>query len=330
MKGVLVSVDPIGDREEWLAERRTGIGGSDVAAVLGLSPWATPWQVYVDKVGAVPPDDGANEAMRLGQLLEPIILDLFTERTGMVLTERQLMVRHPDHEWAFATLDALASPESGVEAKRSTRWSWDDGIPLQYRAQAQWGMLCTGLDVWHFAVLHPASFATYTLEADYDDQAALLRIAEKFWRNHVEAAVPPPVEAGDNAALAAVWPDATGDSVEVDGALVAELVELKAEQKVLAARRDTLEATLKAKLGEASIGTVDGEKAISWPNQSDKRLFDADSFTADNPFMVSRFTRTETVTYLDSKAIKEEEPDLFKKYDRPIRKFYTHKLKEQK
>src|SRR5690606_33959049 len=96
-------------RAEWLAARRKGLGASDIAAIAGVSRWSTPWQVYVDKVGAIPLDnnDGATEAMRWGQLLEGLVLDEWERRSGMVAGMRGLMVQHDTHDWALASLDAL-------------------------------------------------------------------------------------------------------------------------------------------------------------------------------------------------------------------------------
>jgi putative phage-type endonuclease len=68
-------------RDEWLAARRTGIGGSDIAAILGLSPWRTPLDVYRDKVdGAEQPE---TEAMRWGRLLEDVIAREYAVRAGV-------------------------------------------------------------------------------------------------------------------------------------------------------------------------------------------------------------------------------------------------------
>lgn len=330
-----VDVDPINDRAGWLERRRHGLGGSDIAKVLGVSEWGSPWTVYVDKVGAVPLDEESTEWQRLGQLLEPVILSLYQEDSGYWVGRPQTMILHPDHDWLFATVDSLAydvpdpgpddTPVRGVDAKRSKHFSFDDGIPLDYQAQAQHSMLVTGLPAWDLAVLHPTGFRIYTIEADYDDQATILRRAEQFWRDHVEAGVPPDVTGDDNRLLADVWPEQReGTRVDVDAAAVAELVRVKAEQKVLDGRRNELEATLKATLADTEEGVVDGRKAVSWKAQRAVSNFDAEAFEGDNPFMVPRFRKEKTVEYLDSAAIKEEEPDIYRKYTKPTRVFRTH------
>lgn len=66
---------------EWHEQRRAGIGGSDVAALLGLSKWKSPYQLFLEKTGNAPPQED-NEAMYWGRMLEPVIRDAYEEKTG--------------------------------------------------------------------------------------------------------------------------------------------------------------------------------------------------------------------------------------------------------
>lgn len=306
------------DRTEWLQARRRGIGASDIAQIIGLSPYGTPWQVYVDKIGATPLDDsdGRNESMRWGQLLEELILDEWEETSGLLARQRGLLVRHATHDWAMASLDALAfenlhgdDPADAiavVEAKTTGDWSWSDEIPLHYRAQAQWQMLVSGLDSTIFAVLHNGRrFATYELVADYDDQAALLKAAEEFWFGHVLAEKAPAVSAEDNRALAIVYPTHRDEEIAVDRDSVAALVEVKAQQAELQKLRDQLEAEIKATLGEARIGVVDGEKAVSWSTQTAHRI-DTKRLRSEQPEIAEKFTYESTSRVLRTHAKPEE------------------------
>lgn len=324
-------------RAEWLAARRHGLGASDIAALAGVSPptWGhTPWTVYTSKtVDPADQKDRPNEDMRLGARLEPVILDMLAEDTGHTIDYtggKNLIVAHDTTEWAYASPDGFAHPTGDVtgpplalvEAKKDSAWSWDDGIPLHYQAQAQWGLYVTGLDVCYFGVLHPHQFRVYELEADTADQTQLVDIATRFWNDHVTPRVDPDLTADDD--LAAVWPFGDEDEhVEIDEDKVARLVEVKAEQKELQEERETLEHDLKLVLAEAAVGTVAGRPAVTWKTSHNKTRFDGDAFKGDNPFMVNRFTKTETVETLDTKAIKDQEPDIFAKYDTPIRTLRT-------
>ena len=288
-------------RAEWLAARRKGLGASDIAAIAGVSRWSTPWQVYVDKVGAIPLDDndGATEAMRWGQLLEGLVLDEWERTSGMVAGMRGLMVQHDTHDWALASLDALAFESSAssvedavavVEAKTSSDFAWDE-IPIDYQAQAQWQMAITGLDAVIFAVLHNGrALRVYDLGADYDDQAALLEAGERFWRTHVEAQVPPELEAADNAVMADVWPQDNDEAVEVDPDLVDRLVRVRANETQIRRQREELEARIKDQLKDAAVGLVEGRRAVSWRTQAAHRI-DTKRLKAEMPGVAEKYTQ---------------------------------------
>lgn len=336
----LVDVDPIGGRADWLKRRRDGLGGSDIARVAGISQYGTPWSVYVDKIGAVPLDDrdGETNVQTRGRYLEDGILNWYQDTTGLWLADKQAMILHPEYDWCFCTVDALAyethepdndaDPLKGVDAKSATEWSWDQ-VPLDYQAQAQWSMFVTGLPEWDLAVSHPAGFRIYTVEADHADQETLYEIGRQFWTEHVQAGVAPDITGADNDLLSTVWPEQTpGMQVEVDPAEVLELVQVKADQKPLTQRRNELEAALKGRLADAEEGTVDGRKAVSWKTQWATSQFDEQAFRTNEPFMVHRFEIERVVKELDIRRIKEEEPEVFKRYTKPTRVFRTH-IKEE-
>lgn len=95
-------------RAEWLAQRRTGIGGSDVAAILGLSPWRTPYQVWEDKTGRSD-DQEETPALYWGRLLEDPIRQAYADRTGLTVTKPDRMFTSEAHPFMLANLDGIAS-----------------------------------------------------------------------------------------------------------------------------------------------------------------------------------------------------------------------------
>lgn len=293
----VVPVHPDIDRDAWLEHRRTGIGGSDIAAIIGVSPYKTPWQIYVDKVGLVDLDDQEDEQteqMEWGQLLEQFILDRWEHTTGRHASFRQLLGRHDDHDWMLATFDGLETEGPGdptgygdppepedvamairpIEVKNITDWNWADGIPLHYQAQGQWQMMVSGLDSCLFVVLHAGRhLETYELEADPDDQAALLRAGEKFWRDHVEKEDPPFVLAADNAYMKRVYPDHDeSEAIELEPAQADRLLKVRSQLADLNEEHDLLQAEIKQSLGEFRIGTVAGRKAVSWSTEGNDRV----------------------------------------------------------
>ena len=136
-------------RKDWLAYRRKGIGGSDAAAVLGISPFLTGRDLYYDKLGISADADDENWiAKEIGNLLEPLVAKIFSERTGLKVYQKKFMFQHPQHPWMLADLDYLVEMPDGrtaiLECKTSTsnaasHW-WYAGkeiVPAYYESQGR-------------------------------------------------------------------------------------------------------------------------------------------------------------------------------------------------
>ena len=208
------------ERAEFLAWRRTGIGASDVAGILGIARWSSPWSVWADKVGLAQ-DGEQTEAMELGLALEDGIARMFHRRTGLYVAGAQTRYAHPTEPWARATLDGKvydhpvlpgnyrtvsldngyavepAVPLGGLESKATgdSSASWEtDGIPAYYQAQGQFQMWVTGMEHTWFAVLHASfglAFRVYELHRDEADIALIAERCHRFWHDHVLTATRP-------------------------------------------------------------------------------------------------------------------------------------------
>lgn len=96
-------------REQWLEYRRLGIGGSDVAAILGISPFRTARDIYYDKLGiaAVEGYEGNWVAMEMGNLLEGLVAEIFRRKTGFEVSSVKKMFQHPIHRFMLADVDSF-------------------------------------------------------------------------------------------------------------------------------------------------------------------------------------------------------------------------------
>ena len=104
-------------REQWLEYRRKGIGGSDAAAVLGISPFRTGRDLYYDKLNIVTADDAENWVqLEVGTLLEPLVAKIFAHKTGYKIYRRPFMFRHPKYPWMLADLDYMVELPDGTTA----------------------------------------------------------------------------------------------------------------------------------------------------------------------------------------------------------------------
>lgn len=269
-----------GDRAQWLAWRRQGIGASDIAAILGLSPWATPFSVWAEKSGRVPIDDSAPTVeQEFGLRAEAMLAPWFEELTGYYARKWQHRAHHRDWRIARATLDALvfrtkrsAAPLGVLEIKTTDRqrdWT-DETMPLHYVAQVQYQMEVTDTDrAWLFA-LHGRRPRIYPIDRDLADGAWLLDAARRFWRDHVEGDRPPPAHVAPmhvTTETLARLHRIEGDAVELDGGeldLVRRVLATREHARTAGKQAEAAANELKARLGDGEIATYLGQPVATY------------------------------------------------------------------
>lgn len=261
------------DRTAWLAERRTGIGASDTAAIMGVSPWSTPYQVWISKLVDIP-EDADDEAMWWGSTLETVILDRWADQRDVTYKVRDTLLRSDVFPWLLATPDAVTTDGHPVDAKNSGDWYWDE-IPIHYRIQVQHQMIvCQESPVGYLAVLHGGR-KLETYEVEWDDVLALdiINATKEFWAL-VEAEEPPPVEAEDNAMMATLWPQHEEKAVEIPEELADMLTEARAAHKATGETRSLAEAKIKEIMQDADTAVVDQTVIATWKtNKNGTRVF---------------------------------------------------------
>lgn len=179
------------DREAWLAWRREGLGGSDMAAILGLSPWSTPFDVWLAKVEGH--DIGDSRAMWMGRHLEPAVAAMAAEHYGIALVPASPMVsaRSPI---VRGTADSLMADGAGLEVKTTRDRAWE-AVPLHYEVQVRWYMEVYDLDVWRVACLHAGTEPSFwELRRDRRIGQAMVDRAIAWWATHIIGGLRPPLE----------------------------------------------------------------------------------------------------------------------------------------
>ena len=251
--------------DEWLALRRTGIGGSDAGAIMGVSPYKGAFSVWADKMGKLPPLED-NEAMRQGRDLEDYVARRFAEASGLRVRHEYSMLRSVEHPCMLADIDRrIIGERAGLECKTSrdiTMARYRNGeYPMEYYCQCLHYLAVTGWDCWYLAVL---VYGTDLLidkicrDEVLDDIEALIRAEEAFWQNHMVLDQPPAPDALDStaAALGSVYPHDDGTTVcadqDADQALT-DLAALKAQKRALDRQITERENQIKAAMGEAEV-----------------------------------------------------------------------------
>lgn len=288
--------------EAWLNERRTGIGGSDAAAVLGLSKWKTPLEVWQEKRGEVGPQLD-NEPMLWGRALEPVIRQQYAERTGRIVRVPEQIIRHPDIEFMLANLDGFTDDRRVVEIKTArTNQDWGepgtDEVPQAYLIQVQHYLAVTGFEVADIAVLIGGSdFRMYEVPADPELQEMIVDGEAEFWKLVRDGIPPEPVSYAD---VQARFGRASreGSVIATDEVLKAvdRLRLVKEQAKTLEAEEESLKATVMKALGENDTLTHKGKPLVTWKAAKPSMRFDTTAFKEVHPDLYASFIKAGDVS----------------------------------
>lgn len=182
--------------EKWLEYRRKGIGGSEASAIVGMNPWQSALEIYLDKIGEGIPVE-QTERMRIGKDLEDYVAQRFAEATGLKLRKRNAILQHSKHDFLLANIDReIIGKKEGLECKVTNNYAakqWRDGkIPSHYELQCHHYMLVTGYKAWWIAALiGNDEFVYRRIERDEEVLSWLLEEESKFWHDHVLTKVQP-------------------------------------------------------------------------------------------------------------------------------------------
>ena len=223
------------DRAEWLRARKDGIGASEAAAILGVSPWTTPMEVFLRKTGRAPEVE-ESPAMAWGTAKEGALAAEYTRRYGRPL-HTQVFLRHEDHPWMFATIDGL-TPEGVVVELKTTSWrsadQWGeeetDEIPTHYLCQVHHQLAVSGLDLAHvFAEIGGEPPRRYVIRRNDEVIGHVVDIEAAFWEDTQRDIPPTLLKPSDHRLMHLLHPEAEGaivldqaDATIVDRWLVAK------------------------------------------------------------------------------------------------------------
>lgn len=277
---------------EQIAERNTGIGGSDAAAACGVSRFTTPYQLYLEKRGEAEPFEG-NEATLWGDLLEPHVRQQHAERTGRVVRLPTRTLRHPEHTFMICHPDGVTDCGRLYEGKAttiSTGWGepGTDEVPDDYLLQVQHNMLVTGdaigkrIEVADVAVLiadYGWKWQGYEVPADRELQEMIVEEERAFWRR-VERGEPPPMETPEDVRLRYGRASVTGTAkaTEEIAAAIYELAAAKQTLRDVQQAIEQYELKIKPAFGELDTLTHAGDVIATWRAQKGRTTLRQDGF----------------------------------------------------
>ena len=293
--------------KDWLQVRRSGIGGSDAAAALGLSPWKSALELWQEKVSGQSQPRQENEAMLWGRIMEPIITREFVRRTGLTVTPMRSMLQATNWPWMLADLDGLVEdPQRGTgvfEVKTASAFKmseWDDNrCPDAYQLQVQHYLEVTGLSYALIVVLIGGNKLQW-ITVDRDDEliASLVQLEKRFWQ-HVLTQSPPPVDGSTACAemLARKYPSSSNAAplilpVDADS-WIQDYLTSKAEEESAAERKRLAENKLKEVIGNHEKAISPGGYQATWKTVQSSRI-DSTRLKKEEPALFEKFATTST------------------------------------
>lgn len=292
-------------REEWLALRRNGIGGSDAGAICGLNPYTSAMDVYIDKTSEDPPEDFDNEAMREGRDLEDYVAQRFSEASGLKVRRANVMYASREHPCMIADVDRLVVGKEdglvGLECKTASPYSaekWKDGaVPAHYLAQCHHYMAVLGASAWYIAVIiYGREFKYVRIERDEEIIQNLIRIEQDFWENHVIQKVMPD-------------PDGTEATEQFINSYFAQSQELLSKPLIGFDDKLNRRAEIAALLDELTVEKRKIEQEV-------KTYLKEAEIAENENFFVS--WKNSVSNRIDSARLKAEMPEVYEKFTKPV------------
>ncbi len=328
--------------EEWLEWRRKGIGGSDAAALFGISPFATARDLYYDKLNILPFEENDDNWVqkKIGHLLEDLVAQIFAKKTDFRIYQVKKMFYHPKYPFMLADVDYFVELPDGTTAIleiKTTNYNakdhwWRDGIeavPINYETQGRHYMCVMNLDRVFYCCLYGNNFNEVVIrdiKRDYDYEEELIAVEEDFWINNVQKKKEPPYTEDGDLILDSVKKhfdpaDPNASAVKLSLSLsscVLRFTELQAQKKIadsqvkqIKSEMDRLQGMIVAEMGKSCEAecAVGNEKFIVTYKPSSKPNIDKQGLI----------------------RLKAQHPDIYEKYVTASvsRRFYVKKSLEE-
>ena len=304
----LVKTNKLG-RDEWLGVRKQGIGSSDAAAAVGLNPYKSQLELWLEKTGRdgdLPKTDPNDETspMYWGTLLEPIVASHYTRRTGNRVRRINAVLQHPTYPWMLANIDREVTGAPDVQilecktAGINGSMLWREGVPEYVQLQVMHQLAVTGKQAADVAVLLGGQdLQIHRIERDDDLIDKLTTLEEQFWR-FVETDTPPPADGSESAdrALRCLYPRDSGRIMDLSedrpmSALFSDLVNVRQTLTRDAEVEAQLKQKIQERMGDATRAIFEtGE--VTWKRSKDSTVLDVSALTADHPDLTQIYVKT--------------------------------------
>lgn len=283
-------------RKDWLLERAKSIGASDSSAVLGINPWKSNVELWLEKTNPESLlDQPDNLNMRLGRDMEPILRQLFTEETGLQVRQDNHTRYDDEYPFLSTNLDGRIVGDK-VPLELKTTGMWDGMIPDNYFCQLQHQMMVTNSPYIYFAVLVLSNFGKQFIVEKYErNERFIADMRSKmvdFWMNYVVTGVAPdPVSVKDARLL---YNETNQESV-IEGSfdmitICEKIKDYNKDIKKIKAKADELRVSIMDTMKEDEIMTYKGSTLSTWKKSKGKVKFDLNKFKKDHPDIYEEYS----------------------------------------
>lgn len=286
-------------REEWLKLRKSSIGGSDAAVILGLNPWRSQYTLWADKKGFIAPVPD-NEAMRIGRDLEQYVAERFCEATGKKVKHRNAMLLHDDYDFISANVDReVIGENAGLECKTTNAFAKSDfeggEVPLYYYCQCMHYMAVMGYEKMYLAVLVLGkAFYWFEIERNEEEIEALVASEANWWNKYIAGDEVPEIDGSDStsATLRELYPESRQNSIALygDEGLIEQYKQAQKKEKEYKDMVSECKNKIAALMGESETAVLNGY-TLTYRSQS-KTSLDGKALKADMPEVYDRYKKT--------------------------------------
>lgn len=288
-------------KEEWLKSRQAGIGGSDASAIAGLNPWKSSIQLYMDKK-----EENSKEIkslrMELGNKLEGLVAELFTEETGLKVRNVNGILKNEQYQFALANIDrSIVGEKAFLECKTTNSFAlkeWKEGVPPHYEIQCLHYMAITGATHCYIAALIGNSdFIWHKIERDQETIDYLMQIEKEFWEENILKDIIPLPDGTDaySEYLKEKYKKSNGQEIELhllkDGPQkLLRYDEIVSDIKALESEKKFIEQEIQLHMQEFEVAKI-GDRKITWKNSS-RTSIDSKKLKSEMPEIAEQFMKT--------------------------------------
>ena len=292
------------NRAEWLAARSQGIGASEVATIVGLNKWETPYQLWRRKLGMDAPKE-ETFAMKAGHYLEDAVAKFYSDASGneiinasvedfmFINKEKPFLRVSPDRTFWLPNMAHNDDNKGILECKTTQKVIDPEDLPKHWFCQVQMNLGVAGYEHGSLAWLTAGrDFGYCDIDFDADFYGWLVDEVEKFWTDNVLGKQEPDA-ISVNDVLIKYNRHLDGKYIEVGDDIFEAYTDLKDLKKQIAAldeRKETLEARIKLAFGDAEAITYGGDTIATWKAPKPSKKFDAKAFCEANPKLAEEFT----------------------------------------